>query len=80
MATDKAKQLLDGDKPFMVMEEDEGVYNIMCVADFNEDGYLDGYEGREGYHITDYDIAARFRSWREAERWVDEREATVFNG
>ena len=39
---------------YFIVEEDDGVYNIFYVDDFDDDGYLSGYNGQDGYHMDDY--------------------------
>lgn len=59
-------------KQYFVAQEDENAYNIFTKMDFNVDGYYEGREGEEGYHIDDFDIVAEFDSFEEACDWVDE--------
>ena len=58
-------------KQYFVAEEDEGLYNVFSFADFNENGYLDGHDGEDGYHIDDFDKAYQTNSFQDACRWVD---------
>lgn len=58
-------------KKFIVVQEDEGLFNLFDRDMFNSDGYLEGFEGVEGYHIDDLDIVAEFNTLREAERFID---------
>lgn len=59
-------------KKFIVVQEDEGLFNLFGREMFNEDGYLEGYEGIEGYNIKDMDIVAEFNTMRKAEDYIDE--------
>lgn len=59
-------------KKFIVVQEDEGLFNLFSREMFNEDGYLEGYEGIEGYNIKDMDIVAEFNTMRKAEDYIDE--------
>lgn len=56
---------------YFVAQEDTNVYNVFCVDEFAEDGYLEGHNGEEGYHIDDFDIIAWFETFTEACEWVD---------
>ena len=58
-------------KNFIVVQEDEGLFNVFDRAVFDEDGYLEGYEGMEGYNISDMDIVAEFDSIEEAEYFIE---------
>jgi hypothetical protein len=57
---------------YFVVEEDTGVYNIFDVDDFDEDGYLHGYNGQEGYHRSDFDIVEWFETFCDAVNWEEE--------
>ena len=58
-------------KKFIVVQEDEGLFNLFDRAMFNEDGYLEGYEGVEGYNIADMDIVAEFNTLKQAEDFIE---------
>ena len=58
-------------KNVIVVQEDEGLFNIFDRAMFDEDGYLEGFEGVEGYNISDMDIVAEFNSIEKAEDFID---------
>ena len=58
-------------KKFIVVQEDEGLFNLFDRAMFDEDGYLEGYEGIEGYNIADMDIVAEFDSIEQAEDFIE---------
>lgn len=58
-------------KNIIVVQEDEDLFNIFDRAMFDEDGYLEGYEGMEGYNMTDMDIVAEFDSIEEAEDFIE---------
>ena len=58
-------------KNVIVVQEDEGLFNVFDRAMFDEDGYLEGYEGMEGYNISDMDIVAEFDSIEEAEYFIE---------
>lgn len=57
-----------------VVQEDTNQYNIFGDFDFNEDGYLIGYENQDGYHMDDFDIVAEFDSFDEAVKYVLDKE------
>lgn len=59
-------------KKFIVVQEDEGLFNMFGREMFNEDGYLEGYEGIDGYNIKDMDIVAEFNTMQKAEDYIDE--------
>lgn len=59
-------------KKYFVIEEDTGLYNIFSVEDFDEDGYLHGYNGQEGYHRSDFDIVEWFETFCDAVNWEEE--------
>lgn len=58
-------------KKIIVVQEDEGLFNVFNRDMFNSYGYLEGYEGEEGYNIEDFDIVAEFDTMREAEDYID---------
>lgn len=58
-------------KNVIVVQEDEGLFNVFDRAMFDEYGYLEGYEGMEGYNIADMDIVAEFDSIEQAENFID---------
>ena len=58
-------------KKFIVVQEDEGLFNLFGREMFNEDGYLEGYEGIDGYNIEDMDIVAEFDTMQRAEDYID---------
>ena len=58
-------------KNVIVVQEDEGLFNIFDRAMFDEDGYLEGFEGVEGYNISDMDIVAEFNSIKKAEDFIE---------
>ena len=58
-------------KNVIVVQEDEGLFNVFDRAMFDEDGYLEGYEGMEGYNIADMDIVAEFNSIETAEDFIE---------
>ena len=58
-------------KNVIVVQEDEGLFNVFDRAMFDEDGYLEGYEGMEGYNIADMDIVAEFNSIEKAEDFIN---------
>ena len=59
-------------KQFIVVQEDEGLFNLFERDMFNKDGYLEGYEGLGGYNIKDMDIVAEFNTMQKAEAYIDE--------
>ena len=58
-------------KKFIVVQEDEGLFNLCGREMFNDDGYLEGYEGIDGYNIEDMDIVAEFDTMQRAEDYID---------
>lgn len=58
-------------KRFIVVQEDERVFNLFERSMFDEDGYLEGHEGEEGYNIKDMDIVAEFDTFQEVEEFID---------
>ena len=58
-------------KKYIVVQEDEGLLNLFGREMFNEDGYLEGYEGIDGYNIKDMDIVAEFNTMKQAEDYID---------
>ena len=58
-------------KNIIVVQEDEGLFNVFDRAMFNEDGYLEGYEGMEGYNIADMDIVSEFNTLKQAEDFIE---------
>ena len=59
-------------KQFIVVQEDEGLFNLFERDMFNKDGYLEVYEGIGGYNIKDMDIVAEFNTMQKAEAYIDE--------
>ena len=60
-------------KKFIVVQEDEGLFNLFDRAMFDENGYLEGYEGMEGYNIADMDIIAEFNTLKQAEDFIEKQ-------
>ena len=58
-------------KKIIVVQEDEGLFNVFDRAMFDEDGYLEGFEGIEGYNIADMDIVAEFNTLKQAEDFIN---------
>lgn len=58
-------------KKFIVVQEDEGLFNLFGREMFNKDGYLEGYDGEEGYNINDMDVVAEFNTIKQAEDYID---------
>ena len=58
-------------KKFIVVQEDERAFNLFERSMFDEEGYLEGYEGEEGYNIKDMDIVAEFDTMQKAEEFID---------
>ncbi len=56
---------------WLVVDEGDGVLNVISENDFDENGYLEGYAGQEGYHITDFDVVKKFRRFEGACRYVE---------
>ena len=38
---------------------------------FDEEGYLEGHEGEDGYNIEDFDIIRYFNTWEHACAYCD---------
>lgn len=53
-------------KKYFVCEEDNDIANVFSIEDFNKNGYLDGYDGEDGYHIDDFEDKVWFNTWDEA--------------
>ena len=49
------------------------MFNVFDRAMFDEDGYLEGYEGMEGYNIADMDIVAEFNTLKQAEDFIEKQ-------
>ena len=60
-------------KNIIVVQEDEGLFNVFDRAMFDEYGYLEGYEGMEGYNISDMDIVAEFNTVKQAEDFIEKQ-------
>ena len=60
-------------KKFIGVQEDEGLFNLFDRAMFDENGYLEGYEGMEGYNIADMDIIAEFNTLKQAEDFIEKQ-------
>ena len=58
-------------KNIIVVQEDEGLFNVFDRAMFDEDGYLEGYEGMVGYNIADMDIVSEFNTLKQAEDFIE---------
>lgn len=56
---------------FFVAQEDTDVYNVFNFADFDEEGFLEGYNGIEGYHIDDFDIVYKSKHFKDCERYIE---------
>lgn len=56
---------------YFIVEEDTGVYNIFSVNDFDDEGYLSGYNGLDGYHLSDFDILMWFATFEDAVKWEE---------
>ena len=56
---------------YFIVEEDDGVYNIFSVDDFDADGYLLGYNGQDGYHRSDFDTLMWFSTFEGACKWEE---------
>ena len=57
---------------YFVVEEDTGVYNIFSVDDFDDDGFLRGYNGQEGYNLKDFEAIMWFATFEDAVKWEKE--------
>ena len=60
-------------KNVIVVQEDEGLFNVFDRSIFDENGYLEGYEGMEGYNIADMDIIAEFNTLKQAEDFIEKQ-------
>ena len=58
-------------KKFIVVQDDEGLFNLFEREMFDANGYLEGYEGIDGYNIKDMDIVAEFNTMQKAEDYID---------
>lgn len=58
---------------YFAVEEDENVFNIFDREyDFDENGWYNGHEGEDGYHITDFDnIVYEANTFEAVTRWVN---------
>ena len=59
------------DKMFFVADEGDGVLNAFARTDFDENGYYNGHENEEGYHISDFDIVFQSNRWDDILRYMD---------
>lgn len=58
-------------KKIIVVQEDEGLFNLFERDMFNSDGYLEEHDGEEGYNIDDMDIVAEFNTLSKAEEYIN---------
>lgn len=63
------------EKLYFVADEGDGVLNVFARADFNEDGYYNGHENEDGYHISDFDIVFESNRWEDVVRYTDKHSA-----
>ena len=56
---------------YFVADEGDGFYNAFAYADFNENGYYNGHDGEDGYHIDDFDIVFECNHFIDACRWIE---------
>lgn len=56
---------------YFVADEGDGVLNPFATDMFDENGYLEGHKNEDGYHINDFDIVRRFRTWERACDYCD---------
>lgn len=56
---------------YFVADEGDGVLNPFATDMFDENGYLEGHEDEDGYHISDFDIVKYFRTWERACDYCD---------
>lgn len=66
--------MIDNMKKFIVVQEDDGLFNLFGREMFNENGYLWEYDGVEGYHFDDFDIVAEFDTLEEAIKFTERYE------
>ena len=59
-------------KKFIVVQEDEGSFNLFERSMFDADGYLEGYAGIKGYNIEDMDIVDEFNTMKQAVDYINE--------
>jgi hypothetical protein len=63
------------EKLFFVADEGDGMLNVFARADFNVDGYYNGHENEDGYHISDFDIVFESNRWEDVVRYTDKHSA-----
>ena len=56
---------------YFVADDGDGILNPFAADMFDEEGYLEGHEGEDGYHYSDFDIVAGFNSWKSACDYCD---------
>ena len=63
-------------KKFIVIQEDTMMFNIFdSEDDFDENGWYQGHEGDDGYHLSEFieDIVYQADTFEEADEWVQEQ-------
>lgn len=63
------------EKLYFVADEGDGMLNVFARADFNKDGYYNGHENEDGYHISDFDIVFESNRWEDVVRYTDKHSA-----
>ena len=59
------------EKEYFVADDGDGVLNPFSMDMFDEEGYLEGHEGEDGYNIEDFDIIRYFNTWDQACAYCD---------
>lgn len=60
------------DYGYFVAQEDTNVYNVFAFDEFNDNGFLEGYDGEDGYNLQDFDIVGMFEDFNDANEWVEQ--------
>lgn len=58
-------------KNYFVADEGDGLLNPFAMDMFDDDLYLEGHSGEDGYHLDDFNIVCWFSTWAEACRYCD---------
>lgn len=58
-------------KNYFVADEGDNIYNAFAFDMFDKDGYLEGHNGEQGYHLSDYDIVKKFATWTQAVEYCE---------
>ena len=57
---------------YFVCVEDTNVANVFDLADFNDNGYLQGYEYEDGYHLDDFEDKVWFENIDDAWAYAED--------